>query len=102
MQDIRIANIISKSVNTPDLLNWGDIFSMESLIFSLQPEDVVDRTAWLYRERFREITCSTVYQKYAESVIPTDASTPAKLSLLRADLTRILDILHWYYADTDA
>lgn len=98
VQDNRVAAIISKSANTPDLLNWGDIFSMESVIFSLQPEEVVDRTAWIYRERFREIVGSSVYQKYVESSIPTDSSTAGKLSILKADLTRVLDVLHWYYA----
>lgn len=98
VQDTRMTVIIAKAANTPDLLNWGDIFAMESVIFSLQPDDVVNRTAWVYRERLREVTCGSIYQKYIDSGIPNDSSTPAKLSLLKADLTRVLDVLHWYYS----
>jgi hypothetical protein len=96
--DPRASAVIAKSRNNPDDLTWGDIFLLESTIFSLQPPEIVERSAWILRERFREITSSSVYEKYIGSNIPTESDTPAKLSLLKADLTRVLDVLHWYYS----
>ena len=60
--------------------------------------DVLVRNAWILRERFREIASPTIYGKYLASGIPKDSDTPAKLALLKADLTRVLDVLHWYYS----
>ncbi len=96
--DDRANEVIKKAANAPDHLTWGDIFLLESVIFSLQPDDVIERTAWIYRERFREITSPTIFEKYKESEFPKDAKDASKTSLLKADLTRILDLLHWYYA----
>jgi hypothetical protein len=96
--DARIDAVITKSSERPDDLTWGDIFLLENIIFSLQPQEVVERSAWIVRERFREITSSSIYDKYIASNVPTDASTPASLSLLKGDLTHILDALHWYYS----
>jgi hypothetical protein len=96
--DARADAVIKKSRERPDDLTWGDIFLLESVIFSLQPPDVVDRSAWILRERFREIAGSSVYDKYLASNVPKETDTPAKLSLVKADLTRILDVLHWYYS----
>jgi hypothetical protein len=59
---------------------------------------VVNRSAWILRERFREISSSSIYDKYIASNVPTDVSTPAGLSLFKGDLTRVLDVLHWYYS----
>lgn len=95
--DKRADAVIKKSRDSPDDLTWGDIFILENIVLSLQPPEVVIRNAWIIRERFREITCSTIYNKYVDSGVPKDADTPAKLSLLRADLSRVLDVLHWYY-----
>ena len=96
--DSRADAVIKKSHERPDDLTWGDIFLLENINFSLMPPEVVDRSAWILRERFREIACSSVYDRYVNSNIPKEADTPAKLSLLKADLTRILDVLHWYYS----
>jgi hypothetical protein len=96
--DPRADAVIQKSHERPDDLTWGDIFLMENINFSLMPPNVVDRSAWILRERFREIACPSIYARYAASNIPTESDTPAKLSLLKADLTRVLDVLHWYYS----
>jgi hypothetical protein len=96
--DARADAVIKKSSERPDDLTWGDIFLLENVTFSLQPPDVVDRSAWILRERFREIAGSSAYDKYVGSNVPRETDTPAKLSLLKADLTRILDVLHWYYS----
>src|SRR5450432_3434938 len=96
--DGRADAVIKKASNNPDALTWGDIFLLENVIFSLQPLEMVERSAWIIRERFRETTCGTVYDKYVESVPPKDADTPEKLALLKADLTRVLDVLHWHYS----
>ena len=96
--DPRADAVIKKSRDRAEDLTWGDIFLLENLVFSLQPADVVDRNAWIIRERFREISCPGVYDKYLSSHPPTDSDTPEKLSLLKADLTRVLDVLHWYYS----
>ena len=96
--DARADTVIKKASERPDDLTWGDIFLLESIIFSLQPPDVVNRSAWIVRERFREIASSSVYDKYLASNVPTDVSTPAGLSLFKGDLTRVLDVLHWYYS----
>ncbi len=96
--DGRADAVIKKSHDRPDDLTWGDIFLLENVIFSLQPADVVARSAWILRERFREIAGSSVYDKYIASSIPVNTDTPEKLSLLKADLTRVMDVLHWYYS----
>jgi hypothetical protein len=96
--DARADVLIKKSRERADDLTWGDIFLMENIIFSLQPPEVVDRNAWILRERFREIASPTVYEKYLNSHVPIDTDTPSKLTFLKADLTRILDVLHWYYS----
>jgi hypothetical protein len=96
--DPRADAVISKSTARPDDLTWGDIFLLENIVFSLQPPEVVNRNAWIVRERLREIACPSVFQRYVESDFPRDSDTPAKFALLRADLGRILDVLHWYYS----
>ena len=96
--DARADTVIRKSRDRPDDITWGDIFLLESIIFSLQPPNVVERSAWILRERFREIAGPSVYDKYIASSIPANADTPEKLSLLKADLTRVMDVLHWYYS----
>src|ERR1700693_4126711 len=62
--DTRADAVINKSRERPDDLTWGDVFLLESITFSLQPPDVVDRSTWMLRERFREIACSSVYERY--------------------------------------
>jgi hypothetical protein len=96
--DIRADAVIKKSHERPDDLKWGDIFLLENVIFAIQPPEVLQRNAWIIRERFREIACSTIYDKYVQSGIPKDADTPEKLAVLRADLRRVLDVLHWHYS----
>ncbi len=96
--DSRADAVIRKSRDTPDDLTWGDIFLLESIVFSLQPLDSICRSGWSLRERFREIAGPSIYAKYQSSGIPTETDTPAKISLLKADLTRVLDALHWCYA----
>jgi hypothetical protein len=96
--DERADTVIKKSRERAEDLTWGDVFLLENIVFSLQPPDVVDRNAWIIRERFREISCPSVYEKYTNSHPPVDSDTPEKLALLKADMTRVLDILHWYYS----
>jgi len=96
--DPRADAVIKKSRERAEDLTWGDIFLLENIVFSLQSPNVVDRNAWIIRERFREISCPSIYEKYMNSHPPTETDTPEKLSLVKADLTRVLDVLHWYYS----
>ena len=96
--DKRADAVIEKSRERPDDLTWGDVFLLENVIFSLQPAQIVERNAWIIRERFREVASPSLYDKYCSSGFPIEADTPDKLILLRADLTRVLDVLHWHYA----
>jgi hypothetical protein len=96
--DPRADAVITKSSERPDDLTWGDVFLLENIVFSLQPPEVINRNTWIIRERFREIACPSVYEKYINSNLPTESDTPAKLAILKADLTRILDVLHWHYS----
>ena len=96
--DKRADEVILKAKNTPDDLTWGDIFLLENIVFSMQPQEVIARSAWSLRARFRDVAGSVVYDRYVASGIPTETDTAPKLALLRADLTRVLDILHWYYS----
>jgi hypothetical protein len=96
--DQRAADLIKKSRESPDDLTWGDIFLMENINFSLLPPETVNRSAWILRERFREIACTSVYNKYIASGPPEVSLAPDKLPLLKADLTRVLDVLHWHYS----
>lgn len=95
--DARADAVIKKSRERPDDLTWGDIFLLENTTFTLQPPEVVQRSAWILRERFREIASPSFYDKYVNSNVPTD-NTPANPPLLKADLTRVLDVLHWCYS----
>jgi hypothetical protein len=90
--------IIKNAAEHPESLHWGNIFHLESIVLSLQPDNTLQRNVWVLRERFREISGPTVYNAYLASNPPTETDTPEKLSLLKADLTRLLDVLHWYYA----
>jgi hypothetical protein len=96
--DHRADAVIEKSRVQPEHLTWGDIFLLENINFSLMTPDLVDRSAWILRERFREIACPTVFEKYLSSVVPKERGTLDQLSLLRADLARLLDVLHWHYS----
>jgi hypothetical protein len=96
--DKRADAVIEKSRERPDDLTWGDVFLLENVIFSLQPAQIVERNAWIIRERFREVASPSLYDKYCSSGFPVEADTADKLTLLRADLTRVLDVLHWHYA----
>ncbi|HEY1808459.1 MAG TPA: hypothetical protein VGG42_07835 [Acidobacteriaceae bacterium] len=96
--DPRADAVIEKSRLHPDDIKWGDIFLLENVILSLEPPEILERNAWIVRERFREITSCTIYDKYVQSGIPKDTDTPEKVSLLRADMSRIQDVLHWHYA----
>ncbi len=96
--DTRADAVIKKSYERPDDLKWGDIFLLENVIFAIQPPEMLQRNAWIIRERFREIACSTIYDKYVQSDIPKETDTPEKLAFLRADLRRVLDVLHWHYS----
>ena len=97
--DPRADAVIKKAKDDADALTWGDIFLLENTIFSLQPPEIIERTAWILRERLRQTASPAVYDKYLESSPPPkDVSSPGKLALLRADLTRVLDLLHWQYA----
>jgi hypothetical protein len=96
--DKRADVVIEKSRQRPDDLTWGDVFMLENIIFSLQPVEIVERNAWIIRERFREVACSSIYDQYIASDFPKETDTPEKLVLLRADLCRVLDVLHWHYA----
>jgi hypothetical protein len=96
--DPRADAVIEKSRLHPDDIKWGDIFLLENVILHLQPPEILERNAWIVRERFREVASSTIYEKYVQSGFPKDADTPEKLALLRADMSRIQDVLHWHYA----
>ncbi|MDP9170310.1 MAG: hypothetical protein M3N54_06815 [Acidobacteriota bacterium] len=90
--------LCAKALGQPDEFTWGDAFQMERLILNLlSPEELV-RSAWSIRGRFREVAGVTAYDRYSASGIPTEADTAPKLALLRADLQRVLDFLHLYYA----
>jgi hypothetical protein len=96
--DKRADAVIQKATERPDDLTWGDIFLLENIIFSLQPPEVVERSAWIIRERLREIAGPSIYDRYVASHLPDEADTAVRQNLLRADLTRVLDVLHWYYS----
>ncbi len=98
--DPRADAVIKKAKEDPDALTWGDVFLLESVTFSLQPPEIVERSAWVLRERLRLTASADVYAKYLESSPPSpkDTSPAAKLTLLKADLTRVLDLLHWHYS----
>ncbi len=96
--DDRANEVIAKSRERPDDLTWGDIFLLENVVFSRATDDMLARSAWILRERLRSIASPTIYQKYIDSGIPTRVDTPEEIALMRADLCRVVDVLHWYYA----
>jgi hypothetical protein len=97
-KDARAAKVLEKAAERPYGMTWGDIFLLENIIFSLQPEEVLARNSWMVRERFRQIAGPEMYGRYVDTGIPTKIDTPGNVALLKADLSRVLDFLHWYYA----
>jgi hypothetical protein len=96
--DARAAAVIEKAADRPYGMSWGDIFLLENVVLSLQSEEVLCRNSWIVRERFRQIAGPSMYGRYVDSGIPIKIDTPANVALLKADLSRVLDFLHWYYA----
>lgn len=97
INDERASAVIEKAAQRPYGITWGDIFLLENLILSHQADDTIMRNAWIQRERFREMAGPRMYERYLASGVPTETDTPQKMGLLRADLSRLLDFLHWYY-----
>jgi hypothetical protein len=96
--DTEADKIVEKGKDRNGDLKWGDIFRLESIVLRLQPPDVLQRNVWIVRERFREIAGPSIYKAYIASNPPTETNSSANIALLRADLSRLLDVLHWYYA----
>jgi hypothetical protein len=96
--DRQEAESILEKAKDPNALTWGDVFRLESIVVKLQPPDALQRNVWIVRERFREISSPTVYKAYIASNPPTQIDSTQNVTLLRADLSRLVDVLHWYYA----
>jgi hypothetical protein len=61
----------SMEAEHPEGFHWGDIFHLESIVFSLVPDESLQRNVWVVRERFREVSGPTVYNAYLASNPPT-------------------------------
>jgi hypothetical protein len=99
--DPSIAAIVKKYEDpaTKDTITWGELFTVESHLMARQPEPVLRRRAWSLRDRFREVVGQRQYENYLLSLPPNENDlAPSELPLLRADLERLLDALHWSYA----
>ena len=94
--DTRATALFEKARSRPYGVTWSDVFLLENIILGLQGEDEIRRRAWMLRERLRSVAGQGLYNQYAQSGVPNAAD--ASLPTLRADLARVLDLMHWYYA----
>jgi hypothetical protein len=99
--DAVIEAIVKRHENpdSRDSITWGELFVVESHLLSRLSEPELRRRAWSLRERFREVAGPRQFDSYQLSRPPSEQDLPAaELPLLRADLERLLDALHWSYA----
>jgi hypothetical protein len=95
-----VTAIVEKYRNpvTTQQITWGELFAVEAFVLRQQPEVALRRRAWSLREKFREVVGARQYDNYLLSNPPTENDDKADVSLLRADLERLLGALHWSYS----
>jgi hypothetical protein len=78
-------------------LTWAELCTIEKAILQLQPFPAIKRRAWALRNNFREVIGEAAYNSYIASHPPNESEANVDQQEVRADLTRVLDALHWSY-----
>ena len=87
--------VVARLNSSPQELSWGDLYSLERLLVATLGDDEVKRSLWATRFRLKQIAGGDAFEAYKDSKIPPEG---ASVDQLRADLQRILELLHWYYS----
>lgn len=90
-----VDEIIRRRNISPEDLTWGDLYSLERILVASLTEDEVKRSLWATRFRLKQIAGGEAFEAYEKSHFPDEK---ASVEELRADLQRILELLHWYYS----
>lgn len=77
------------------ILSWSDTYRLERYLLSRDGADALRRRAWFLRLKYREVLGQRAFDAYTASKPPDE--THATESELRADLERILIVLHRTY-----
>jgi hypothetical protein len=93
----RIDTIVEKYRSSPSLLTKADIYELEKYILDNQEPQVIQLRAPGLRENYREIAGERAYENYLQSK-PLKGRDATSTQVLRADLGRLLDFLHWAYS----
>jgi hypothetical protein len=94
-----IRKIATKYEADHNSVSWGELFTVESYLLSNEPLPTLRRRAWNIRDKFREVVGQRQYETYLLSAPPNENKlADGDDELLRSDLGRLLDALHWSYA----
>jgi hypothetical protein len=87
--------IVHRRNSNPEEISWGDLYSLERILVASLTEEEVKRSLWATRFRLKQIAGVEAFRAYEQSGAP---AADAGVEQLRADLQRILELLHWYYS----
>jgi hypothetical protein len=87
--------IVHRRQSGSENISWGDLYSLERILVASLTEEEVKRSLWATRFRLKQIAGDDAFHAYEESSAP---AADASVEQLRADLQRILELLHWYYS----
>jgi hypothetical protein len=79
-------------------VTWADLYVLEKYILRDQPFDILKRRAWGLRANYRELLGQRAYETYLSSQPPDENDPQVQPQALRADLERLLGMLHWNYS----
>jgi hypothetical protein len=79
-------------------LTWADLYVLEKYVLRNQPLETLRRRAWALRSKYREIVGQRAYDAYLDSKPPNENQADLTADVLRVDLERLLDGLHWNYS----
>src|ERR1700735_130641 len=87
--------IVHRRKSGSEDLSWGDLYSLERVLVASLTEEEVKRSLWATRFRLKQMAGGEAFLAYEQSNVP---AADAGVEQLRADLLRILELLHWYYS----
>jgi hypothetical protein len=74
------------------------LYLLEKYVLRHQSFDQLRRRAWSLRAKYREIVGQKAYDAYIDSKPPNENQDGLTVEMLRVDLDRLLDGVHWSYA----
>ena len=76
-------------------LPWEALYRLEESLVRLESLEHLRRRTWILRSEYREVAGAGEFEEYEKSGPPDPAS--AAESVLRADLVRLTEEIHWRY-----